>query len=95
MTNIPFIRYNSYKAVTESCSTMRALGVLSSAFSLNAGPRQGACQVDRCIARKSKMATKTIMSFREGLCTHYFSDSIFGMTMSVSLCGHIEWNNLN
>ena len=28
-------------------------------------------QVDRCIARKAKMATKTIMDFREGLCTQY------------------------
>ena len=31
-----------------------------------------AIQVDRCIARKSKMATKTIIGFREGLCTQYF-----------------------
>ena len=31
-----------------------------------------AIQVDRCIARKSKMATKTIMGFREGICTQYF-----------------------
>ena len=31
-----------------------------------------AIQVDRCIARKSKMVTKTIMGFREGLCTQYF-----------------------
>ena len=29
-------------------------------------------QVDRCIARKSKMATKTMMGYREGLCTQYF-----------------------
>ena len=28
----------------ETCSTMRALGVLSSAFSLNASARQGACK---------------------------------------------------
>ena len=28
--------------------------------------------VDRCIAGKSKMATKTIMGFREGLCTNVF-----------------------
>ena len=28
----------------EACSTMRALGVLSSAFSLNASARQGACK---------------------------------------------------
>ena len=31
-----------------------------------------AIQVDRCFARKSKMATQTIMGFREGLCTQYF-----------------------
>ena len=31
-----------------------------------------AFQVDRCIARKSKMPTKTIMGFREALCTQYF-----------------------
>ena len=31
-----------------------------------------AIQVDRCIARKSKMPTKTIMGYREGLCTQYF-----------------------
>ena len=31
-----------------------------------------AIQVDRCIAWKSNMATKTIMGFREGLCTQYF-----------------------
>ena len=32
---------------TEACSTMRALGVLSSAFSLNANARQGACKRSR------------------------------------------------
>ena len=31
-----------------------------------------AIQVNRCIARKSNMATKTIMGFREELCTEYF-----------------------
>ena len=31
-----------------------------------------AIQVDRCIARKSKIVTKTIMGFREVLCTQYF-----------------------
>ena len=31
-----------------------------------------AIQVDRCIAGKSKMVTKTVMGFREGLCTQYF-----------------------
>ena len=31
-----------------------------------------ASQVDRCIAQKSKMATKTIKGFREGLCMHIF-----------------------
>ena len=31
-----------------------------------------AIQVDRCFVRKSKMATKTIMGFREGRCTQYF-----------------------
>ena len=31
-----------------------------------------AIQVDRCIARKSKMATKAIMVFHEGLCTQYY-----------------------
>ena len=53
----------------EACSTMRALRLLSSAFSLNASTRYLRCvqalaiQVHRCIARKSKMATKTIMVF--------------------------------
>ena len=32
--------------IPEACSTMRALGVLSSTFSLNAGARQGSCK--RC-----------------------------------------------
>ena len=31
----------------EACSTMRALGVLSSAFSLNASARQGVCKRSR------------------------------------------------
>ena len=31
-----------FKFITEACSTMRALGVLSSAFYLNASARQGA-----------------------------------------------------
>ena len=34
----------------EACSTMRALGVLSGAFSLNASARQGAC---KCLRFKS------------------------------------------
>ena len=56
---------------------MRALGVLLSAFSLKrkCSPRPLQAlkiQVDRCIARKSKMATKTIVGFREGLCAQYF-----------------------
>ena len=46
----------------EACSTMRALGVLSSVFPL----------LDRCLARNSKMATKTIMGFCERICTQYF-----------------------
>ena len=51
-----------------------------------------AIQVDRCFARKSKMATKTIMT----TCMHaIFSDSIFGMTMYVSLCGYMKWKHLN
>ena len=37
-----------------------------------------AIQVDRCIARKSKMATKTIMGFCEGLCTQYFQIRLSG-----------------
>ena len=41
----------------EACSTMRALGVLSSVFPL---------------LDNSKMATKTIMGFCEGQCTQYF-----------------------
>ena len=32
---------------SEACSTMRALGVLSSAFSLNASAHQGACKRSR------------------------------------------------
>ena len=61
----------------ETCSTMRGLGVLSSAYSRNTSARQGAyqalaIQVDRCIAQKSKIPTKTLMGFREGLCTQYF-----------------------
>ena len=51
--------------IPEACSTMQALGVLSSASSLNARCLQAlAIQDDRCIAGKSKMATKTIMGFR-------------------------------
>ena len=42
-----------------------------------------AIQLDKCFARNSKMATKTIMDFREGLCTQYFQDSIFGMNMYI------------
>ena len=33
----------------EACSTMGALGVLSSAFSLNASTHQGACKCWQCI----------------------------------------------
>ena len=51
-----------------------------------------AIQVDRCIARKSKIATKIVMP----TCMYaIFSDSIFGMTMYVSLCGYMKWKNLN
>ena len=35
-------------------------------------PKVLAIQVDMCIARKSKLATKTIMGFRERLCMQYF-----------------------
>ena len=70
----------------EACSTMRAPGVLSSAFSLNGSARQGACKHSLfksigVIARKSNMATKTIigrMGFREGLCTQYFQIRLSG-----------------
>ena len=55
-----------------------------------------AIQVYRCIARKAKMATKTIMGFRERLIMHaIFSDSTFGMTMYVFLCGYMKWNKLS
>ena len=64
----------------KGCSTMRALGVLSSVILCFLSERKPsprclqalAIQVDRCIARKPKMATKTIMGFLEGLCTQYF-----------------------
>ena len=55
----------------EACSTMGALGVLSSAFSLNASTHQSACKSSRFISigvsPKSKMATMIIMGFCEGL----------------------------
>ena len=53
-----------------------------------------AIQFDRCIARKSKMATKTIMGFCEGLCTQYFQNQ-FSVRVHISLCGYMKWNNLN
>ena len=62
-------------SIPEACSTMRAPGVLSSAIERKRSPRclqALAIQVDRFIARKSKMATKTIMGFREGLCKENF-----------------------
>ena len=49
-----------------------------------------AFQVDRCIARKSKMATKTIMGFCEGLCTQYFQIRFSGWRC-MFLCVNI-WN---
>ena len=49
----------------EECSTMRALASAINAF---LSERKAlASQLDRCSARNSKMATKIIMVFREGL----------------------------
>ena len=50
-----------------------------------------AIQFDMCFALNSKMATMFIMGFREGLTMQaIFLDSIFGMSMFVSLCGYMK-----
>ena len=68
--------------------------VLSSTISLNTSARSPkhlqalVIQVDRCFDQKYKMATILIMVFMKDYARN-FSDSIFGRTMFVSLCGYI------
>ena len=80
--------------ISEACSTMRALGVLSERKRSPRCLQALAIQFDRCIARNSKMATKTIMGFVRYY-EFLFLDSIIRMTMYVSLCGYMKWNNIN
>ena len=83
----------------ETCSTMRP----SSQSAIECIPSERkrsprhlmqalSIQLDTCFASNSKTATKTIMGFREGLCTQYFQ--IPFLEYIVCFFG-VDWNNLN
>ena len=78
-----------YQALAEACSSMRVLVVLSSAFSLKA------LALAKVYRLKIQDGYQNNTGFSRGTMHAIFSDSIFGMTMYVSLCGYMKWNNLN
>ena len=80
---------------------MRVPGVLSNAFSLNASARQSACKLSRLksigVSQKIQdgYQNKIKWVFVRDYARAIFSDSIFRMTLYVSFCGYMKWNNLN
>ena len=73
--------------------------MLSSAFSLNASVRQGTCKRSLfksiVVLPENQRWLPNNNGFSCGTMHAIFSDSTFGMTMYVSLCGYMKWNNLN